>query len=609
MSQLPQSPPLALVDERAPPTGHIAQFYEDESFLCDTAAQFISAGLAAGDSALVIATAPHRALFRRGLGRHGCDVERAIDCGRLALVDAHATLRQIASDGLVDHDRFIAVVGAAVEQARARSGSGRVRAFGEMVDLLWRDGHPHAALHLEELWNELAQRCQLTLLCGYLLGNFYKETDAEPFHSVCLAHTRVLPTETFARIAEEDARLRQIGVLQQRALALETEVKRRRELERALRDALAEREAASRAKDEFLAMLGHELRNPLAPIVTALQLMKLKGDVRCEREQEIIERQVDHLVRLVDDLLDVSRITRGKVDLKRETVDLSSVVAKAVEIARPLLEQRQHHFSVSVPRASMRIDADATRMSQVIANLLTNAAKYTESGGTITVRAWRDGHEVVLSVRDSGIGIDVEMLPKVFDLFVQGPRASDRALGGLGIGLTLVKSLVQLHGGSVSAVSDGAGRGSEFVVRLPAAAKQEGADEPSTATDARIRRAQKPRRILVIDDNVDAAVLLAEVLRAAGHEVTVAHDGPQALHALVGFSPEVAIVDIGLPVMDGYELAERLREALSGKQPRLIAATGYGQEHDRVLSARAGFDAHLVKPINPERLLRCIDEA
>jgi PAS domain S-box-containing protein len=378
--------------------------------------------------------------------------------------------------------------------------------------------------------------------------------------------------------------------------------RRRAEEDRA--QLVASREA-NRAKDEFLAMLGHELRNPLAPIVTALQLMKLRGDLRSSREQVIIERQVQHMVRLVDDLLDISRITQGKIELKRSAVDLTEVIAKSVEIASPLLEQRRHELFLDVPREGMKLQGDPVRLSQIITNLLTNAAKYTELEGRIELSAWRDGHEIVLQVKDDGVGIRAELLPKIFELFVQGPRSSDRSGGGLGIGLTLVRNLVHMHGGSVVAMSDGPGQGSTFVVRLPAIAVQS-ATEPATVSAPQLPSPTTPRKVLIVDDNVDAAALLAELCEAVGHEVKTAHDGPAALRALEGFSPDVAVLDIGLPVMDGYELARRVREQL-GERCRLVALTGYGQEHDRVRSEQAGFEAHLVKPVDPSRVLALVD--
>jgi CheY-like chemotaxis protein/two-component sensor histidine kinase len=320
----------------------------------------------------------------------------------------------------------------------------------------------------------------------------------------------------------------------------------------------------------------------------------------------IIERQVQYVVRLVDDLLDVSRITQGKIELKKDTFELAAVVTKAVEIASPLLEQRRHRLSLDVPRRGLELTGDLVRLSQVLVNLLTNAAKYTEPEGRVEVSAWRDGHEVVVQVKDNGVGIGPDLLPRMFDLFVQGPRSADRSKGGLGIGLTLVRSLVQMHNGSVVALSDGPGQGSAFVIRLPAAVPRPRVDPPASA-QARVTPSAVSRRVLVVDDNIDAAVLLAELCGTVGHDVRVAHDGAQALQAIQGFAPEIAVLDIGLPVMDGYELARRMREKL-GASCRLVALTGYGQEHDKQRSAEAGFSDHLVKPVDPSRVLALIDE-
>ncbi len=371
--------------------------------------------------------------------------------------------------------------------------------------------------------------------------------------------------------------------------------------------ARAAAEQATGAKNEFLAMLGHELRNPLSPIVTALQLLKLRGDFENRNELGVIERQVDHLVTLVDDLMDVARITRGKVELKLEDVELSQVVIAAVEMASPLLERRSHSFTLDVPRTGLRLRADLQRLKQIIANLLTNAAKYTEPGGVITLRARREAGEIALSVTDNGIGMSPELVPRVFELFVQSQRSSDRREGGLGIGLALVRNLVQMHGGSVSAESAGTGLGSKFTVRLPLATT---VDAPVTAGSQAATpltlEAVVRRRILVVDDNIDAAQTLAFVLREVGHEVAVAHDGPTALEAAESFEPDVAILDIGLPVMDGYELARKLR--MFAKAPRLVALTGYGQPQDKSRSAAAGFDYHLLKPVDTERILAAIGE-
>jgi PAS domain S-box-containing protein len=354
---------------------------------------------------------------------------------------------------------------------------------------------------------------------------------------------------------------------------------------------------ASRAKDEFLAMLGHELRNPLAPIATALQLMRMR-DVPPTRELQVIERQVRHLTRLVDDLLDISRITRGLVELKTETLRVSDLVAQALEITSPVVEQYHHHVSVLAPR-SLWVSGDPVRLAQVLANLLTNAARYTPSGGSITVTAALEDEAVVVRVEDNGQGIPSEKLAQIFEPFVRGTGGE----GGLGIGLALSRSLARLHGGDISVSSEGPGRGSQFAVRLPPANATEPPPAPPEPEAPRV----EGRRVLLVDDNADAADLLSEVLRGFGHSVVVAYDGPQAIERVRTFEPEVAVLDIGLPVMDGYELARRLREGGLGRC-RLIALTGYGQEQDRARSRDAGFDVHLVKPVDVDVLTAALRE-
>ncbi len=358
-------------------------------------------------------------------------------------------------------------------------------------------------------------------------------------------------------------------------------------------------QVGERRKDEFLAMLGHELRNPLAPIANALQVMDLKLDT-LGRERGVIRRQVAHLARLIDDLLDVSRISRGKITVERQVVELGGVIAKALELASPILAQRQQRLVVDVAREGLRIDGDPTRLAQIFQNLITNASKYSDADTTIHVHARAEAGRVVVDVRDEGIGIRREMLTRVFDMFVQGERMLDRSQGGLGLGLTIARSLCELHGGTITAASEGVGRGSTFTVTLPHVVRPE---TSSTAASPVTLREGSGRRILVVDDNVDAAQMLHELLAMQGHETVVAHDGGAALALALSFKPEVALLDIGLPVMDGYELARRLRAELGSNPLRLIAITGYGQDADRARARDAGFDHHLVKPIELPALI------
>ena len=364
-------------------------------------------------------------------------------------------------------------------------------------------------------------------------------------------------------------------------------------------------QAANRSKDEFLAMLGHELRNPLAPILTTLELMRLQSETTMGRERRIIERQVHHMVRLIGDLFDVSRITQGKIKLDCAAHEVAQLVGRAVELATPLIEERRHRLTVEVP-PGLIIDADETRMCQVLTNLLTNAAKFTEPGGQIALTVTKvsdatnsngaSGDRIVITVRDSGVGIPAELLPRVFDSFVQGQRSSARREGGLGLGLAIVRSMVELHGGSVSARSDGVGHGSAFELRVPPGRRRK--LRPSQPPGMAHRMRAEPRRVLIVDDNQDAADVLGEALAQGGHVVQVAYDGPTALDVARTFNPQVALLDIGLPVMDGYEVARQLRLLdPAGGRIRLIAVTGYGQEGDRMRTTEAGFDAHVVKPV------------
>jgi PAS domain S-box-containing protein len=689
------------MEKLAQADGDVVELHDDHNLFAETVAKFIGGGLGAGEPVIVIATPEHRAAFCVQLTQWAIDVDRACRTGRLTLLDARETLAELMVGDTVDWERFRTFMGRVLDRAGAGRPYKVVRAYGEMVDLLWRDGKRDAAIKLEALWGDLRNLYPFTLRCAYLKDDFYKEKQGEQLSRVLRVQDEPPAgdgtTRTNEKLHESELKMRLlIDSIRDYAIFMldptghiaswnpgaqrakgyeaaeiigkhfsifypESDVKagkcelelrgavatgrfedegwrvrkdgsrfwanvvisavhdetgeligfakvtrdlterRRAEDERT---ALAAAQQASRAKDEFLAMLGHELRNPLAPIVTALQLMKLRGGVAASNEQIIIERQVQHVVRLVDDLLDVSRITQKKIELKLQTFELATVVAKAVEMASPLIEQRRHTLTIEVPRQGMILTADPTRLAQVIANLLTNAAKYTDSEGSIEIGAWRDGHELVIQVKDNGMGIRPELLAVMFDLFTQGPRTIDRAEGGLGIGLTLVRTLVEMHKGTVVALSDGPGKGSAFVVRLPAGSAL------AVVTKASRRKAQPhtPRRVLVVDDNVDAAELLAELCEEMGHEVKVAYDGPRALSVLESFTPEIAILDIGLPAMNGYELAKQVRAKL-GPACRLIALTGYGQEHDRQRSLEAGFEAHLVKPIDEARLSELMEPA
>jgi len=374
----------------------------------------------------------------------------------------------------------------------------------------------------------------------------------------------------------------------------------------ALEASTAELQDAGRRKDEFLAMLAHELRNPLAPICTAVQLLRLKELSETQRSsaRAVIDRQVQHLVRLIDDLLDVSRITRGMITLNREPVLLGAIIARAVETARPAIDTARHDLTVELPDELITIECDKTRIVQVVGNILHNAAKFTDPGGRVSLKATREGSHAVITVTDSGIGFQSDAASTIFDLFTQVHARSERSQGGLGIGLALVRRLAEMHGGSVTAHSDGPGCGARFTVRLPVMATQAavGRDEAEAEPVAAV----EPRRILIADDNYDAAEALSLQLERTGHQVATAHNGIEALAVAETFHPDVVLLDLGMPRMDGYEAARRMRLEPWGKRVLLVALTGWGQQQDRQKTAAAGFDVHLVKPVAEAELFRVL---
>ena len=364
-------------------------------------------------------------------------------------------------------------------------------------------------------------------------------------------------------------------------------------------------EKTAQRVNEFIAVLAHELRNPLAPIRNAVQLMQRlpAADPVQEEMRNTIERQSLHLLRIVDDMLDIVRITRGSMTLERKTIDLAQAVRSAIEIAAAGIERAKHVLRVELPAAPLHVDADPARLTQVVANLLTNATRFTPDGGRITLKGTQEGDEAVLSVHDTGRGIAADSLESIFGMFVQGKEPLRRVGGGLGVGLALARRIAELHGGKVEARSAGEGLGSEFIVRLPLAAPPRQAAAPESP------RAEKTlaRRVLIVDDHVDAAKTLDEVLRSLGHATRVAHDGPAALLVVEEFKPEVVLLDIGLPGMDGYEVARRLRARRNEQPLRIVAITGWGQQADRARSAEAGFDLHLVKPVDEGALQKVLE--
>ncbi len=414
---------------------------------------------------------------------------------------------------------------------------------------------------------------------------------------------RMLPMLSRALQAEQEAQFAKAAAADSRATA-----DRARSLAAALESARSEQSRlnarlydAHRRKDDFLAMLAHELRNPLTPLVTSIELMRRAGGAASERNLDIMARQVRQLSRLVEDLLDVSRVSHGRIELRRHRLSLGDVVADAIESSRPLLDALRHRVRIDLPEIPIEIDADNVRLTQVFSNLLHNAAKYTDPGGFIAITVERHGGEAVVRVRDDGVGIEPSMLGQVFDLFAQAPVALARAQGGLGIGLTLVRALVELHGGRVEVASEGIGRGTTFTVHLPLATAARETQPAAPRVVAEGPAGDEALRILIVDDNEDAANSLADVLGLMGHHAEVAFSGMKALQIAPDVDADLILLDIGLPELDGYEVARRMRRIVR-RDTRLVALTGYGADEDKRRSREAGFDEHVVKPVMPETL-------
>lgn len=564
---------------------HFCQFYRTKQDLVDTLVPYFEAGLRNNEMCMWVTSEPLDAGEATALMREAMpDFERFLASGQIEIWNHRDWYlkngEQHPSEvlqGWIDREK----------RALDRGFSG----FRLTGNTFWveRSGW-HEFVEYESMVNEAFRRFRIIALCSYSLDRCC----AEDVLDVCRNHQFALTRR------QGDWELIESSSLK---MAKDDLKKLNEELEHRVEERTLELQAALRNRDEFLAMLGHELRNPLAPIRNAAQVIRLVGsnDPHLTRARDVIDRQVGQLSRLVDDLLDVSRVTQGKVELHRERVDLATALAQAVETSRPLIDSRRHTLTLSLPAASVHLMADLTRLSQIVANLLNNAAKYMEEGGRIWLTAERDAREVVIRVKDEGVGIPREMLTRVFEPFTQLNPSLSRSEGGLGIGLALVRSLAELHGGVVEAHSGGPGRGSEFVVRLSALEEER---VPELAPEQRDEGAPRGtgRRILVVDDNHDAAETLGTILEISGHEVWLAHDGFEALSQVERHHPEIVLLDIGLPKIDGYEVARRLRLDPRWQSILLVAVTGYGKEEDRDRGKLAGFDHHLVKPVDLEAL-------
>lgn len=581
---------------------HGVHFYERDSFLIDSFGFLSAEGLSAGESVVLIMTPAHLAGLERYLSSR-VNLSAMRGRGELVTMDAAEALSGFMVKGWPDASAFRRLIGGVIEEAGRHSPKHLVRAFGEMVSILVEEGRGAAAVLLEQLWNELSRELAFSLRCAYTLAGFAGDREGALFGQVCAEHSAVAPAEGYAELATE-ARTRSVAWLQHKANLLRGVDAERASLEEQLRDKVEYLAAMNQRKDAFLALLGHELRNPLAAVSNAV-LSAQRDPRRGERALEIAARQTEHLSRLIDELLDAARITQGQIVLKRTPLLIGEFVAHVVERMRSVCVGRNQTLTLEIaPGAEqLKVEADQTRLQQIVDNVLENAAKYTPQGGRIEVKLREFAGEVLLAVRDSGSGIAAKDLSRIFDLFTQAERPTDAGGGGLGIGLALVKHLCELHGGGVSAHSDGLGRGSEFTVRLPKV-------DRALIEEAVTLEAPAPARlpILLVEDNPDGAESLRMLLEVLGHEVHAVGDGNAALQTIAERSFSLALIDIGLPGMDGCELARRIRETTAA-QIVLAALTGYGQESDRERSRAAGFDYHLVKPLRIDVLKELLNQS
>ena len=611
--------------------GHFVQFYDNEFFLLDSITQFISNGLQTGDSCVVIGTEPHRSGLAAKLMGHGLDVVNDGLGDRYFAFDAQETLSQFFVNDVIDPELFRKVVSKIV--TRASKGGRHVRAFGEMVALLAGRGNFKAATQLEQLWNELQKQHEFSLFCAYSLSNF-KSQNSDALIDVCRQHVQVIPAESYNALTSDEDRLRAIVVLQQKANALESEIAERQKAEQALRAATddlkqlliseqlarAEAEMANRMKDEFLATVSHELRTPLNAIIGwthVLRIGKLDNEAT-DRAIETIDRNAKAQAQLIEDLLDVSRVITGKLQLNIGPVDTASIINSAIDSVQPAATSKEIQIEVTLDPASRHISGDASRLQQIVWNLLSNAIKFTPAKGRVNVSLKRKESGVQITVSDTGRGIDPAFVPFIFDRFRQADSSTTRSFGGLGLGLSIVRQLVALHGGTVEAHSDGEGRGATFTITLPNSVPE--TSEPRPIVQIKSSRWNQPtgkdiptasiagKQILLVDDNHDTLKVFAEVLRERGAIVETASSAREAIEVLDRFQAEVIVSDLAMPEDDGYSLIQAIRARETGerKLAQAIALTALVRVEDRARALSAGFNMFLPKPVQPHELISAI---
>lgn len=603
---------------------HFAQFYDTDAFLLNSLGKFVHSGLSTGDAVIVVATEVHRQALDELLTAQGLDIFEASTAGRYISLDAADTLSQFLVKGCPDRQRFTEVMGGLIAGA---TGEGRlVRIFGEMVALLWAEEKCDTAIHLEELWNDLGKTHRFSLFCAYPMSGFSSEALAMPLNNICAVHSGVVPAESYTALENHDQRLRAIIQLQQKARSLEAEIAERKEAEEKLKDSLireqiarTEAETANRMKDEFLATVSHELRTPLNAIMGwshMLQNARL-DEATVARALETINRNAKSQAQLVEDILDVSRMITGKLRLDMEPVDVASVINAAIDAVQLAAESKGIQLKVTLNPSARHTFGDSSRLQQVVWNLLSNAIKFTPSGGRVEVRLERAGSHIQLRVTDTGQGIKPDFLPFVFDRFRQADSSSTRKLGGLGLGLAIVRHLVELHGGTVNAESGGEGCGATFKIKLPLAGARDRAKSGRSKT-RRLRSIEDATptptpslddvQVLLVDDDRDTLQLLSVTLSESKANVQTASSAAEALELLQWFTPDVLVSDLAMPNEDGYSLISKVRalDAQRGRQTPAVALTAYVRVEDRARALSAGFNMFVPKPIQPNELITAI---
>jgi signal transduction histidine kinase/ActR/RegA family two-component response regulator len=605
-------------------TEHFVQFYEADGFLLNSLSGFIGRAIHADDGAVVVATEAHRNGLDELLQANGLDVTTAKSRGQYVSLDAAETLSKFMVDGAPEPGRFNEFMGGVI--ASVTDGRTRISAFGEMVSLLWAEGNHPAAIRLEELWNHLQRTHSFSLFCAYPMNGLSGERFIEATGSVCKVHSRVIPAESYADLSDPNARLRAIALLQQKAESLEAEVKERRQVEERLRLALvgeqmarAEAETANRMKDEFLATVSHEIRTPLNAIIGWSHLLRTGrlDEATAARAMETIDRNAKSQAQLIEDILDVSRMITGKLRLNNEPVDIASVINAAIDSVQLAINSKDLKLEITLDPSARHTLGDASRLQQVVWNLLANAIKFTPSGGRIEVKVERAGRNLQIRVSDAGQGIDTDFLPFIFDRFRQADGTTTREHGGLGLGLAIVRHLVELHGGTIKADSAGKGKGATFIINLPLAPQDSTrrrnvigslqASEGSQGTVISLPSLDDVK-VLLVDDDPDTLQILSVMLAESKAGVQTAASASEALEILEWYQPDVLVSDLAMPGEDGFSLIGKIRALAGGKVTQIpaVALTSYVRVEDRARALSAGFNMFVPKPVEPEELVTAI---